>query len=320
MSKSIKKIIWIIGAGDIGKEYANILNELNYNFKVIGRGKKSSQAFKSKTNIDVLSGGLVKVIQNTKNLPTEAIVAVGINELYATTVTLLNNGFKKILVEKPGSLKIDEIKKLNILSKKKGSNVFIAYNRRFYNSVNFLRKKIKTEKILSVSFDFTELSKRINSLSIKNNIKKKWLIANSSHVIDLVFNLCGLPKFLRNYSIDSLKWHPSSAIFCGYGLTKKNIVFNYHSNWLSPGRWGIEIMTKKNKYVLRPIEVLQVMKENSFDVKSLVNMSENDKKFKPGFLLQTKYFLSSKQNSILCDLDHHLKLMKILYKIAGYNE
>ena len=122
MSKSIKKIIWIIGAGDIGKEYANILNELNYNFKVIGRGKKSSQAFKSKTNIDVLSGGLVKVIQNTKNLPTEAIVAVGINELYATTVTLLNNGFKKILVEKPGSLKIDEIEKLNILSKNINEN------------------------------------------------------------------------------------------------------------------------------------------------------------------------------------------------------
>ena len=49
-------------------------------------------------------------------------------------------------------------------------------------------------KILSVNFEFTEWSHKILSKRRNIQVLKHWLIGNSSHVIDLVFHLCGRPK------------------------------------------------------------------------------------------------------------------------------
>ena len=38
------------------------------------------------------------------------------------------------------------------------------------------------------------------------------------------------------------------------------IPFSYHANWESAGRWNIEIMTKKGKYRLSPLEELHFCK------------------------------------------------------------
>ena len=52
------KNIWLIGAGPMAQEYFKVLNSLNVNVSVIGRGSNSAEKFKNETNFDLFQGGV----------------------------------------------------------------------------------------------------------------------------------------------------------------------------------------------------------------------------------------------------------------------
>ena len=175
------------------------------------------------------------------------------------------------MIEKPGAFNLKDVKFLEKLSNKKKSKIFIAYNRRFYQSVIKAKKIIEKDGgILSLSFDFTEWSNKIKKLNhIGKKIKNRWVIANSSHVIDLAFYLCGKPKKWSAWQKGSLDWHTSSSRFSGSGITDKGIIFSYLSDWQAPGRWGLELMTSKHRILLRPMEQLQLIELGNIFQKQL---------------------------------------------------
>ena len=76
-------------------------------------------------------------------------------------------------------------------------------------------------------------------------------------------------------------------------------------------------MTKKNRYILKPLETLQIMKLNSFKVINIKLDDFYDKKFKPGLYQQTKkFFLQQKKE--FCKLSDQVQNIKTYNKIAGY--
>jgi predicted dehydrogenase len=313
----MKPSLWLIGSGKMAQDYAKVLIFLNKSFKVIGRGRKSAISFQKATGIDVQIGGLKSNITKT-NFPKIAIVTVGVEQLAKTAKHLLNAGVKHILLEKPGALNLKEISSLNFLANKKKAKVFIGYNRRFYESVKIMKQIIKKDGgISAVNFEFTEWASSIKSTKINFNTKKNWFIANSSHVIDLAFHLCGKPKNWKCWHAGSLDWHPASSRYCGSGLTDKGIMFSYISNWEAPGRWSLELMTKKHRFILRPMEKLQAINLNNIVIKNIILKDKFDKKFKPGLYHQTINFLK-KKNHLLCTLSEQVKNIKIYSKMAGY--
>jgi len=309
--------LWLVGASTIAQEYAGVLKALKKPFEVISRSENSAFSFKKATGHTVRTGGLKKNLkQNTA--PQIAIVAVGIDQLANVTEDLIRSGTKRILLEKPGALNLKEINLLNRLANEKKTEVFIAYNRRFYHSVQQMKKHINDDGgALSINFEFTEWAHTIKSLQKSRDVKKHWLIGNSSHVIDLAFHLCGKPKDWKCWHLGSLDWHPASARFCGSGITDKRVMFSYLSDWQAPGRWGLELMTTKRRFILRPMEQLQIVKLGSTLVNSINLKNKIDKKFKPGLFNQTKKFLEGK-NSLLCSLPEQVENIKIYYKMAGY--
>jgi len=313
-----KETLWLIGAGRMAQEYAKVLLTMNVSFQVYGRGKKSALLFKKETGISVIAKKLTSNFEK-KNIPKIAIVAVTVDQLFKVTKSLIKMGVKRILLEKPGGLSLHEVQSLYFLSKKKKIKVFIAYNRRFYQTVQILRNKIHHDGgLLSINFEFNEHSKKIKVLKISQNIKKKWLIANSSHVIDLAFHLSGKPKNWKCWNSGSLNWHPSSSKFCGSGITHKNIMFSYHANWETPGNWAIEFVTSKNRFILNPLEKLKIIKlVNNLKKEKVISLKGVDKKFKPGLYMQTKNFLK-KNHSFLCTLSDQVENIKTYYRIAGY--
>jgi predicted dehydrogenase len=309
----IKKNIWLIGCGQMSIEYFKVLKKLKCNFKVIGRGFKSAKEFEKKTNHKVYVGG---VNYNLKKFdtPKVAIIAVSVDQLYVVSKKLIKAGVKKILVEKPGALNFKELEKLSSVKKTK---IFIAYNRRFYESVIQAKKIIDRDGGLkSINFDFTEWSSKINKLNLNSKIKKKWVISNSSHVIDLAFFLSGRPKEWSYWSKGKLDWH-SSARFCGAGISDKGVIFSYLSDWSSPGRWGIDLMTLNHRLILRPMEKLQIVDLKTLRPRFYIPKNKLDLKFKPGLFLQTKSFLKGNYKQ-LCSLENQIKNFKLYYKIAGY--
>jgi len=309
--------LWLVGASNIAQEYASVLKALKKPFVVIGRGKSSAFLFKKATGHAVKIGGLKKNLK-INTAPKIAIVAVGVDQLANVTVDLIRSGTKYILLEKPGAINLKEINLINRLAKEKKTEIFIAYNRRFYNSVQQMKKFIDDDGgALSINFEFTEWAHKIKPLQKSISTKKHWLIGNSSHVIDLAFHLCGKPKDWKCWNLGSLDWHPTSARFCGSGITDKGVMFSYLSDWQAPGRWGLELMTAKRRFILRPMEQLQIVKLGSTLVDSINLKNKIDKKFKPGLFNQTKNFLEGKV-SLFCSLSEQVKNIKIYYKMAGY--
>lgn len=315
----MEKGLWLIGTSGMAKAYANVLQALNADFKVIGRSTKSVQEFTHQTGIDAFSGGLENAL-NTYGSPKKAIVAIGILDLEYAARLLIDYGCSEILLEKPGSLTIHGLRGLDHLKNKKGSKIWIAYNRRCYESVRELKRRVKSDGgILSLNFEFTEWAHKIKQVDFHSEILDKWLISNSSHVLDLAFYLIGQPDDAKSsfFHNGTLSWHKSGARFHGAGITEKNIPFSYHADWESSGRWGLEILTAKNKYILQPLEELNVIPLGTLDIANIEIANELDLKFKPGLFRQTHEFLNS-DTSELCSIEDQIRSFSYYTKIAGY--
>jgi predicted dehydrogenase len=309
---------WLIGAGYMAQEYAKVLDELMPEFEVIGRSEKSALNFESIINRKVKQGGLKKALEES-SAPDQAIVAVGVEELAKTTTELVKAGVKKILLEKPGGLNKSEISDLSDLANVNEAEILIAYNRRFYESTATLLELIKNDGgATSCIFEFTEWSHIISSLAKAPGVKDSWFLANSTHVADLAFYICGFPREFSSWHQGSLSWHNASARFCGSGITDRDVLFSYHADWSAPGRWGVEVLTKKNRYILKPLEELKVVELGSVEIQSIEIDDQKDRQFKPGVYKQIEAFIESDYNA-LCSLEDQLKHVDIYNKMAGYD-
>lgn len=320
MSDHLKeKNIWLIGAGYMAIEYAKVLQEMNVPFKVVGRGIKSAMNFEKKTGLAVQTGEDNNFLKQTKELPFAAIVAVSVEQLATVTLLLLKKGIKRILVEKPAGLNLEELEELNHETKKQKANIFVAYNRRFYTSTLKAKEIInKDGGVTSFNFDFTEWSHIIKDEKIPDIVKKQWFLANSTHVVDLAFFLGGMPKEIKCYTTGGLSWHPSASIFCGAGVTEQGSLFSYHSNWEAPGRWGVEIFIRKHKLILRPLEDLYIQKIGSLISEKVIFDDSLDHEFKPGLYKQVESFINNPVSSCLCLLNDHYLMAKNFYvEICG---
>ena len=308
--------LWLIGAGVMAQDYAKVIKDLNVNFRVIGRTQKTALAFEKATGKSVNIG--LEELLKKEAPPADAIVAVSIEQLVATTETLIKAGTKRILVEKPGCLNLREIENLNKIATDFEAKVLIGYNRRFYSSVEKAREIITEDGGLqSCIFEFTEWAHEIIELSKAKGVKEHWVLGNSSHVIDLVFHLIGKPRDWDFWHSGTIDWHPSSSKFVGAGISDRNILFSYHANWQAPGRWAIELLTNRNRLILRPMEHLKLTKLGSLseDVVNIDNKIDLD--YKPGLYKQTEKFLDQ-DYKLFCSLSQQVENIKIYYRMAGY--
>jgi len=310
--------IWLIGAGLMAQDYAKVLSGLGQNFEVIGRSSSSAARFESATGRVVRQGGLLNAL-DTSVAPKQAIIAVGVEQLADVATRLINAGTRRILLEKPGGLNTAEIAAVQQTAAKYNANVLIGYNRRFYESTTVARRLIAEDGgPISCTFEFTEWPHTITPLNLAPGVKKSWLLANSSHVVDLAIHLCGSPKQWHAWHGGSLSWHPSAARFCGAGITEQGVFFSYQADWEAPGRWGVEVLTRKRRYIFRPMEQLQVVELKSVKVNSVKLDDLLDKEFKPGLYQQTKAFLTQ-DDHLFCTIAELLQHYAIYNEMAGYD-
>src|SRR3989304_800431 len=95
--------LWVIGSGTMAQDYAKVLESLNQDFEVIGRGETSARKFELATGRSVRIGGLTRALA-AHSAPEQAIVAVGVEHLASIATELIEAGTRRVLVEKPGGL------------------------------------------------------------------------------------------------------------------------------------------------------------------------------------------------------------------------
>lgn len=308
-------LIWLVGAGPMAAAYAKVLKAQSVDFEVIGRGPESAAAFEKETGTPVNQGGIEKWLKARGERAAAAIVATGVEQLAANTTALLNAGVGKILVEKPAGLTPEEVAGVAVAAAKKdGAKVRVAYNRRFYASVTTARRFIEEDGgATSMFFEFTEWSHKIEPLVKAPGVKENWFYANSTHVVDTAFFLAGGPLRLISQSEGGLPWHPAASRFSGSGVTEKGVLFAYVADWTAPGRWGVEVMTRRHRLILRPMEQLFVQKIGSVAVEPVEIDDTMDKDYKPGLYEQVRVFLEDPDHRDLLSVAAQADKMKKIY-------
>lgn len=318
MKNSKPEEIVLIGSGPMAIEYAKVLKASGRNFFVVGRGKQSASTFQSETGVAVITGGVNKWLEKANTIPQTAIVAVGEKDLGTVTVTLLNKGIGKILVEKPGGFNLREIDEVAKTAKGQNAKVYVGYNRRFYASVSKAKEIIEGDGgVKSFAFEFTEWSHVISDLSKAPGVKEQWFLHNSTHVLDMAFFLGGWPQELFPYHTGSLPWHPSGSVFSGSGVSENGALFSYQANWEAPGRWAVEVLTNQHRLIFKPLEKLFVQNIGSVAVEEILLDDTLDILFKPGLHKQVEAFLNG-QSEDLCTVEEQAAHARIYHQIAGY--
>ena len=309
--------IWLIGAGPHAREYAKVLALLNVDFEVIGRGTASAKVFEQETGRSVRTGGLSQALKELQ-LPTQAIVAVSYEALATAAVQLLDVGVKRLLLEKPGGINLGELGEVAEAARLQQADVLIAYSRRFYASTRQARRLIAEDGgAVSCNFEFTEWAHTITPMPLPSEVKEAWMIANSSHVPDLAFHLCGFPKEWKGWHAGTLDWHSAASRFCGAGVTDKGVLFSYHADWDAPGRWALEVLTRKRRFTFKPMEQLQVTHLASVKTEPVEIDDQIDKTFKPGLYEETRAFLAG-DDALFCTVAEQLEHAAIYSAMAGY--
>lgn len=315
MSDHLNKKVLLIGASQMAIDYYNVLKELGCNTTIVGRSIDSATNFENKTGVKIITGGIEKFLSDNKSNFDVAIVAVGMEQLAATTTLLIKNGILNILLEKPAGLNSSEIKALALVAEQYKANVRIAYNRRFYSSVLKAKEIIAQDGgVTSFNFEFTEWSHVIEPLQKQKGVKQNWLLGNSTHVIDLAFYLGGSPTDIACFAEGKLSWH-EKAVFSGAGKTATNVLFSYQANWNAPGRWVVEILTKNSRLIFKPLEELQIQLKGSVQINKVEIDNKLDTLFKPGLYLQTKEFLTGNLSEFKT-IAEQAKMVDIYDKIA----
>lgn len=313
--------IVIVGAGYMAKEYAKVLKAQNRNFIVVGRGEESARKFTEETGVEVITGGIEKYIDEYQNdHPTTGIVAVRSLMLKETAELMIQNGFKRLLVEKPGAVSSAGIKELKQTADQYGTQVVIAYNRRYFASVLEAEKRIAEDGgVTSFTFEFTEwASTLLKAVPDKEELRFVFY-GNSAHVVDMAFHLGGKPKEMSCYTTGKglLEWHPLAATFAGAGISEKGASFTYQANYDAPGRWGVEVLTKKHRYIFRPLEKLQIQDIGSVKVEFVDIDDHIDTEYKPGVYREVEEFLDKDiKDTQLCSLDEQVRDFEILDQMA----
>lgn len=311
----------LIGCGYMGAQYVPVLQALGVDFCVIGRSQASAETFFNETGVRPIVDGLESYIKMHPVPPQKAIVSVSLESLYSVTKTLIQYGVKWILVEKPGAISYAQIEKLSQIADQWRSHVFIAYNRRFYASVIEAKKCIAEDGgVSSFCFEFTEWSHKISQLNKPPIQLCHWFFGNSTHVIDLAFYLGGVPVVMNSYTAGSLDWYSKASSFSGAGLTADAVPFSYHADWESAGRWSVEILTRRRKLLLCPLEELKCQPRGSLSVEKMEIDDTLDTKYKPGLYRQIDAFLNGPSGPLL-PLREHMELCRLYRQIeSGVHE
>lgn len=311
-------MILLVGAGPMAIHYAKVLQGLSKPFAVVGRSQQSADNFNASIGIQPFVGGVEAFFSSARSI-SYAIVAVSVEQLERTAACLMENGVKYLLVEKPGGMTLQAIERLQKLAQVKDASIYIAYNRRFLATVVKARELIEEDGgVTSFNFELTEWADTIQKLHKADGVKENWFFANTSHITDLAFYLGGAPREIATFTGGSLPWHSRAARFAGAGVTKQGALFSYSGDWEAPGRWAVEVLTRKRRFIFKPLEKLQVQLINSVATEEINIDLDLDVKYKPGLYLQVFHFLRNDEAS-LCSLAEHLESSKLYARIAAYD-
>ena len=304
--------VCIVGTGVAAYNYFKCLVKLNIrNIYIVSRKLKKNPRLKkfnikNKINIFFLEG--------YKNIPLELdYYIVAINWLKNDEIIKYFYKSKKpILFEKPlGAFNKNFLK---IIYKK---NKYISLNRRYYQTVEYIKSYIAHHKIISVEVNISE---KVNSFKKRFNTSvNKILYFSTIHILDIIVYLFKINQ-LESITNKIFSKNKIKNTFITLKSKISKIKLNIYNNTAENN--SIKIRFCNGDIInLSPLENL--MHYSKFSFKKFLGQTvyipkikkrliEDNKLFKPGYLMQTKLFLKNQLYLNIKEYYKTLKLIKIL--------
>lgn len=271
----------------MAEEYLKACQILKIDPTFVGRSLRGMEKFEAKTGIRPVP----KLDQLAAKDFDGVIIAVDELSLSSALLDVLEHGYQRILVEKPGGSSLDDFPNLSRMVLAHSAEVYVAFNRRFYGTVAKLVETAKSDGgLVSIHFEFTERALQVETLKKDARVKDDWFFQNSSHVIDLVSYLApGLTISSARVS-GQLSWHRRGSTFSGFGCSNQGIHVTYNSVWGPSGGWEVCARTQSLRLELKPFEKLAITyADGSREEFAEENLAAYDGK--PGLTMMLSTFL-----------------------------
>ena len=303
----MKNNIIIIGSSQIINSHIISLSKY---FKIKGiytTNKNSKNIYKiaKKYKIKEIYFNLEKCLSLNNNVNTHFLVAPRIKDTVKISLNVLKKTKGKILIEKPISTQINDIKKLKTYS----TRIFVGYNRLFYSNVNYLKEI------------FTKQNKKMFCYCSLPEKSKTNVITNTCHTVSILFFLFGDLRIVFTKKTNEYLFSYIKSKKCEIFI---KIYFNAFENF------KIDINTQKMFYKFNTIEKLEiynglkVKKSNQYKTYSPIKIKTIDEfkknNFKPGFLNQSKEFynfVKIKRYKYINNVSLSLKIINICRKLLN---
>ena len=238
---------------------------------------------------------------------------------------LLEHSKRPILVEKPITLKSSLFS--NILN---NNNIRVAYNRRFYDGVRYIKDFLIDKNNVLVKVCIPESTLKIDNISLIKGLPVL-TFENSVHIFDLLNYLCGKIRWeFKKYNHDSICDTIKYVVANGISDKGYRIILDIY--YEASANFTLEFICGIDRIVLQPIEIMnhyrgievvQPTKEvplRIYQPKIHKTIYENnDKGIKPGLQKQAEAFFNfcnDKNSDELATLQDAESAIKLIEKLV----
>ena len=226
----------------------------------------------------------------------------------------LENG-KNVLVEKPISLSLNDVNKLEKLAKKNRKLLFVDYPFLFSGSINYIKKIIDSKKYGNL----IEVESFREQAPVRKDCNVVWDLC--VHDISILFYLLKKnPKTLKSLKIKNLNSKLADTAYINLHYKSKLNVF-LKSSWISPTKIRLIKFKFKNAIIHcdenEPIYKIKVFKKkNKKSLQYNLEIPEIDLTEPLSVLVEYIYRSIKNKNNKVFDSNFNLNITKILKKLS----
>lgn len=305
-----------IGAGYMAEEHLKVFSA-QPEFEITGIYSRTiikAEKLAEKYTLGFVADSIDNLFKNGK--PELLVICVPELELWGVFLGASSYPWK-MLIEKPVGINLEEAHKFLSKAKENDLEIYVALNRRHYESTRIALEKLKSDS----GSRFVHIIDQEDLLAAKlsgqpEKVLSNWMYANSIHIVDLFSIFCrGSADSVRNFQT---KLNGSSKVISSTIEFDSGDFGIYTGIWNAPGPWQATITTEKSRYELRPLEKITVQEFPS-RLSKLVDNSDIDEKYKPGLFEQSSQALLMLKNQAhtLPSLNDSIKTMSLIERIYG---
>jgi predicted dehydrogenase len=300
-------------AGEHARAFANIPGVVLSG--ITSRTRSRAQVLADQYGIAHVADSIEELHQRTQ----ADLLVVTVPELSANAIAREALRFPwAILMEKPAGYDLSDARDIAAAAEGHAAPIMVGLNRRFYSSMLAVQADLATRPSERRFIHVQDQQSFAEARHYKHPeaVVQKFMYANSIHLIDMIAAL-GRGRVTRINPVAPWRGEETEVVLSHIEFDSGDSAL-YEGLWRGPGPWACAVSTPSRRWTLQPLE--QATYQNAGErARHTIEVSEDDRAFKPGFLLQARAAVARVrgETSTIVNLRDSLATMELINGIFG---